>query len=199
MNLNLPSGIIDASAYVGHQPGSVFLSSIQGNGAANAQLVVIVSPTVVEPMMVPVDSVAVVSGIQTGGSVADLVESDNVDLSIRRNSMQTAGVVEVEVKAFSPVTNPAFFEITVESAAFYRSAVVQSVELFDFEAGVFVEVDSRTASRFTDGVATASAAGDLLRFVEAGTACVTARIVYSSPDQRQAFSVAIDQISWTVQ
>jgi hypothetical protein len=40
-----PSGIFDVSALVGYQAGSVFLTSIQGTGAAGAQLSVFISPT----------------------------------------------------------------------------------------------------------------------------------------------------------
>lgn len=40
-----PSGIVDVSREVGYLPGSVLLSSIQGDGFAGAQLVVMVSPT----------------------------------------------------------------------------------------------------------------------------------------------------------
>jgi hypothetical protein len=39
-----PSGIFDVSEQVGYEPGSVLLSSIQGSGAAGAQLTVLVSP-----------------------------------------------------------------------------------------------------------------------------------------------------------
>ncbi|QEG34024.1 TolB-like translocation protein [Bythopirellula goksoeyrii] len=43
-----PSGIIDVSAQVGYQPGSIFLTSVQGlsNGSSGAQLCVLISPTV---------------------------------------------------------------------------------------------------------------------------------------------------------
>jgi hypothetical protein len=40
-----PSGIIDASAELGYEPGSVLLSSIMGSGSTGAQLVVLISPT----------------------------------------------------------------------------------------------------------------------------------------------------------
>lgn len=40
-----PSGIVDVSALVGYQPGSVLLSSLQGNGSSGAQLSALVSPS----------------------------------------------------------------------------------------------------------------------------------------------------------
>ena len=40
-----PSGIFDASEYLGYEPGSVFLSSVQGSGDSGAQLSAMISPT----------------------------------------------------------------------------------------------------------------------------------------------------------
>jgi len=39
-----PSGIMDISSYLGYSPGSVFLSSMQGSGGANAQLALLIGP-----------------------------------------------------------------------------------------------------------------------------------------------------------
>jgi len=40
-----PSGIFDVSEYAGYLPGSVFLTSVLGNGNSGAQLIVLISPT----------------------------------------------------------------------------------------------------------------------------------------------------------
>jgi len=45
-----PSGIFDVSGYAGYEPGSVFLSSVQGSsGSSGAQLTVLISPDAVVP------------------------------------------------------------------------------------------------------------------------------------------------------
>ena len=42
-----PSGIFDVSEYAGYMPGSVFLTSVLGEGSSGAQLIVLISPTAV--------------------------------------------------------------------------------------------------------------------------------------------------------
>ena len=114
--------------------------SFDGNPAMAAELSVDFS-TNSGPILA--DSITVIRGIQTGGSVLDLHVSDNVDYTVLRNRAQIAGVVEVELKTISPTANPTVFEFSLESAGFFRSTVIQSIEFFDYDAGVFVEVDSR--------------------------------------------------------
>jgi hypothetical protein len=125
--------------------------------------------------------------------------SNNVDFSTQRNPTQATGIVEVELKAMTSIANPATFEFTLEAAGFFRSTVIQSIEFFDYDAGEFVEVDSRNASRFVDSVAVAVGQGDLSRFVEDGTGCVLTRVLYTSQVRRQAFSTAIDQVFWAIE
>ena len=145
------------------------------------------------------DSITVVRGIQTGGTVADLHESDNVDYSVQRNPAQTSGVVELEIKTTSPVASPTTFEFSLEASAFFRTPVIQSINFFDYTTGTFVEVDSRNASRFTDSTVVSVGTGDLSRFVESGTGCVLTRVLYSSTSPRQAFSASLDQAFWTIE
>ncbi len=126
-----------------------------------------------------------------------MVNQANVPI-VQRNPSQTTGVVEVEIKSISPVANPTELEFTLESSGFFRTPVIQSIQLYDYDADAYVEFDSRNTSRFVDDVAVAVATGDLSRFVEDGTGCVMARVVYTSPVRRQSFSVAIDQGFWFI-
>ncbi len=145
------------------------------------------------------NSVTVIRGIQTGGSLDDICTSNNVDYSIQRNPIQATGVVEVEVKTVTSVGTPTKLEFTLEAAGFFRSTLIQSIEFFDYDAGAFVEVDSRDTSRFSDSITVAAGTGDLTRFVEEGTGCVLTRILYTSVARRQAFSAAIDQVFWIIE
>jgi hypothetical protein len=58
-----------------------------------------------------------------------------------------------------------------EGAVFARSNVVQTIELFDYDAAVWELVDTTNSvwSPAPDSVVTVAATGDLSRFVEAGT------------------------------
>ena len=77
--------------------------------------------------------------------------------------------------------------------------MTQTIELFNYTDGVWEEVDSQNASRFTDATVTVEATGDVSRFVETGTDCILARVRYQSGNARQKFSANMDQISWTVE
>ena len=147
---------------------------------------------------IPADMLTVVRGIQTDGTVVDLEESDNQRVTVQRNPSQTTGVVEVELTAATSIQDPASFAFTIESAGFYRSSLVQSIEFWDFDLGQFVEVDSRPVSRSSDDKATAFGAGGLSRFVEDSTGEIRARILFTSPVRRQSFSVSLDQAYWAI-
>ena len=162
----------------------------------NPNQVVLSNYVAIEPEFATV--LTVVRGILTGGTVGDLEASDNVDVSIQRNPVQTTGLIEVEVKSTTSIQAPTSFAFTLEASAFYRSPVIQSIEFWDYDAGEFVQFDSRQASRFNDSVASAIGTGDLSRFVDNSTGEVRTRILYTSPVRRQAFSAAIDQVFWSI-
>ena len=145
-----------------------------------------------------VESVVVTRGTHVFGGIAELTESDNEDLTIQRAVSDIQSRTEFEVKAVSPVVSPSSLEVTLEGAVFARSTVEQSIELFDYDAGEWVEVDTTTANRFTDITVSAAASGDLSRFVEPGTQCIEARIRYQSLNPRQRFSSNTDQFFWTI-
>ncbi len=170
--------------------------SFDGNPLQAAELTIDFTPP--QSVALP-ESITVIRGIQTGGTVADLLASDNVDYSVQRSPAQTSGVIEVELKTVSTIANPTTFEFSLEASAFFRTPVIQSIRFYDFTAATFVEVDSRNASRFTDSTSVAVGTGDLSRFVEPGTGCVLTRVLYTSSVPRQAFSASLDQTFWTIQ
>lgn len=145
------------------------------------------------------NAISLISGVPSFGALEEILTSDNVDFVARRNPSQIAAVVEVEVDSVSINPSPATFEFTVESSAFYRTPVSQTIRLFNFTTQVFEVVDSRAAPRFSDQVVSIAGAGDLSRFVEPGTGLVRARVSYSSAAIRQSFSVSIDHIFWSIQ
>ncbi len=143
-------------------------------------------------------SFLVTRGTYVAGDNSELANSDNADLSIQRTNSDIQSRTEFEVKALSPVANPTTMEFTLEGAVFARSQVNQSIEIFDYVAGAWEQIDARVANRFSDITVTVAATGDLSRFVEAGTMCIEARVRYQSVNPRQQFSSGTDQAVWTI-
>lgn len=137
-------------------------------------------------------------GVLASGGPAELANSDNVDLAIRRSSTDIQSRTEFEVTAVSPTDQPSSFDITVEGSVFARLDVNQTIELFDYSANVWEEVDTRAASRFIDASATVSAAGVLSRFIEPGTLNIRARVRFNSPNPRQQFTSNTDHFFWEI-
>lgn len=144
------------------------------------------------------DSFEVTRGAFVSGDVVDLTTSDNSDLWLRRSTTDIQSRIEFEITAASPVANPSSLAVTLEGSVFARSQVIQSIELFDFDAGSWEVVDSREASRITDLTVEVAVSGDISRFVEVGTLRMKARIHFQSASPRQRFASYTDQFSWTI-
>ena len=124
---------------------------------------------------VAAESFDVTRGTHVSGGLAELAESDNVDLVARRNTSDISSRVFLELKASTLNQNPTSLDFLLEGSVFARSTVVQSIDLFDYATGAWEEVDSRDATRFTDSEITAMPGGDLTRFIEPGTGCIEAQ------------------------
>ena len=206
MPTDLPGSVSAETAWGWMDGGGEVLFGMSTKNNTGGVVVAVKNVTVIKnPGAEPVggdffaETFEVISGIQTGGTIGDLNESDNVDFAVQRNPQQTSGITTLEAKSVSTLEDPATFEFTLEAAGFFRTSIVQTIEFFDYDAGAFVEVDSRNANRFVDSVVVAAGSGDLSRFVEDGTGCVLTRITYTTPSRRQAYSVGIDQIFWTIE
>jgi hypothetical protein len=151
------------------------------------------------PPIVHVDSFVVTEGTYVSGGLAELAESDNLDLNARRNNLDVQSRVFVEFLSQSPTELPTRFDFTFEAAVFARSQVVQSIDLFDFQNGVWEEVDSRDASGFSDLVTEISPGGNLARFVQPITLGIKARVRFQSVNPRQKFTALIDQAIWIIE
>lgn len=158
----------------------------------------IVFETAGDVVSVTPESFTVSNGTYFSGGITELAESDNADLSARRSNSDIVARVNIEFKAVSSIETPSSFDFTLESSVFARTNVVQSIDLFDYVAGSWEEVDMQNAARFSDSVVTVSAGGDLSRFVEAGTGCVEARVRYLSDNPRQSYSTNVDQVIWDI-
>ncbi|MEM7453094.1 MAG: hypothetical protein AAF456_01950 [Planctomycetota bacterium] len=145
-----------------------------------------------------VESFMFTAGDYTSGTLADLAESDNLKVRGQRRFTDIQSRVHIEFKGTSPAPTPSSFEFTLEASVFARGLVSQRIEFFDYDLGDWEQVDIRDASRFGDIVTVAVGAGDLSRFVEPGTNCIEARVLFRSASQRQQFSASVDQTFWTI-
>ena len=149
---------------------------------------------------VTADSFGVAPGILASGGLAELQLSDNQDLRIFRDSSTVAAVTRFVVKGRSPTTTPCRFDFVLEGSCVARSNVVQQIELFNYLTSSFEVVDIRNANRSPapDLVVTASATGDLSRFVDPTTGEIQARVRYRGDVNRLRFSSNTDQAIWII-
>ena len=125
----------------------------------------------VGPVTVTPDSYTVTRGDYVSGGLPELSASDNMDLTIRRRNADLVSRTEFSVQSTSPTATPSVFEFTLEGNVLARGNVVQTIELFDYDAADWELVHTSNANRapMPDKTVTATPAGDLSRFVEGGT------------------------------
>lgn len=150
------------------------------------------------PQTVVADSIDISLGVLSGGGVAELELSDNQDLSIRRHPQGIQSVVEFDVKGDSHTETPATFEFVFEASVFARSAVEQTISLFNYQTSQFEQLDTRPAAQMIDMTVSVTPIGDLARFVEPGTGCIECRIRFQSLNPRQQFTANSDQAIWLI-
>lgn len=164
-----------------------------GNDGNDLVLYTELVPDVVLP-----DTWQVTRGTYVSGGIAELSNSDNQDVSIRRSNTDIQSRTEFEIKSFSTTANPTFMELELEGSVFARTNVRQFIELFNYDTGMYEQLDVRNASRFADSTTTVEVTGDLSRFVENGTNGMLARIRYLSDNPRQQFASNTDRFNWLI-
>ena len=171
----------------------------QGNGGGGLPPIEKNMPPVVVP-----DFCLVTGGFHVAGDEASLARSDDVDFAARRSPLDVqAPHIEFLVMGTSPTLDPTSFAVTLEGAVFARSPVIQTIELFDYDAAAWVLVDTRDATRFVDSTVTVTVppsftAPDFSRFVGRKSRHVEARIRYQSLNPRQNFASFTDQFVWMI-
>lgn len=120
----------------------------------------------------------VTRGAQTGGGLSALFFSDNsyVDVQARRATEIAAASVEIEVEGVAPTETPSSLKFTLEAGQ-SGDPVLQRIELFNFQSGLWEVVDERAAP-FADTTINLSITTNAGRFVQPGTRLMRARIGY---------------------
>lgn len=184
---DLPSGTFDGDVFPNGRFGFYNFSQ------ASVRYVGFTALTEVIP-----ESVTPTRGDYVSGTLADLADNNSVDYVMRRNTADIIARTEFEVTGTSPVEGPSSLTVVLDGAVFARSDVTQSIALFDFDAGVWEQIDERPASQLSDAFVQVDFMSDFLRFIEPGTLNMKARIRYHSIVPRQQFSSNTDKFSWFV-
>ena len=194
-----PSGIIDFSEFVGYEPGSIFLTSVQGNGASGAQLITLISPEATRSV-IDAQSFKIIRGLHVGGELSDVNFSDDSYLQFRPGLTVNASEppVWLEFTGTLPSDNPASLSFALEAKG-NTVGLLQTIEMYDFDTGDFEEIDSRAATT-SDTVVQILAPGDQQRFVESGSGIVKTRLAWRAqgPVVLYPWTVSLDQVIWTV-
>ncbi len=176
------------------QTGSFLGEFASGNGLLQPNDVLLMPQTA----EVAPETVTVTRGELASGNSSDLNASDNSDLIVRRRGNDIQARTQFEIQSTSPFATASEIEVQLEGSVFARSTVEQTIELFDFEAGTWVTIDTRAASRLTDTTATVVAPGSSNRFIETGSQSIRARISFLSIVARQRFSSNTDLFQWKI-
>ncbi|MEM7453362.1 MAG: NHL repeat-containing protein [Planctomycetota bacterium] len=135
-----------------------------------------------------------IDGVVVSGSLDDLAISDNNDFVIRRSPTSIDSRIEFEQTVASPSPDPSLIRIQYEGSVFARPAIVQRISLFDFQAGAWVTVDERFASRFGDRQFTVEYSLMTERFVSS-LGCVRARVEFEGPLNRTQITAHNDLLN----
>ncbi len=183
--------------------GAAGFDNFFGHGRINcAATIAALTP----PSVVP-DAVSIVLGTGNSGGIAELTESDNQYLVLDPEFLNFRYQLEFTVDATSPSETPGALEFSYESRTFsFVGAVVQNLELYNYDTAQFETVDSGLSAA-TDTVVSVTPSGDPTRFVEAGTAAMQARIryenafpfwVFSTQNLYLPYRVRADHVFWTI-
>ncbi|MEM7454360.1 MAG: hypothetical protein AAF456_08385 [Planctomycetota bacterium] len=143
------------------------------------------------------DSLNIAAGQLRSGTIEELKNSDNEDVSMDRGN-SISSVTTMELKTTTAVELPSQLNFVIEASVFARGNVTQTVSLYNYDSDQFEEVDSRLARRFIDQTIQVAPVGDLSRFVEPGTGCMEARIRFQGATQRMQFTANVDRAYWEV-
>lgn len=134
------------------------------------------------------------SGVILRGDLTDLVDSDNQKIVPATGSESLV----FDVKSVVPGGSFSQLTFTLESSVRSALPVTQEVFLFDYDLDDYVLFDTRDAQTLGDDVVVAEPTGGLTRFVQPGTHCVEARIVFTKQGLARGVQAFIDQAVWHV-
>lgn len=148
----------------------------------------------------PPMSMTIRSGNLTGGSLADVLTSNNQYATFLVNTASETiyEPIAVDFESVAPVANPSQLHFVIEAGVDF-SVINRRIYLFDFVAAQWVLMDDRVAT-LGDSSAKVSVTSNASRFVQAGTLKVLARTGWelTSADSTQPWHARIDYVAWQI-
>jgi hypothetical protein len=141
-------------------------------------------------------SARVLRGVLVSGGVLQARVSDDSHMTVRNGEAATTAHVMVEFAAQAPLFIPASITFTLEAKA-TTTGLVQRIDLFDWVAGSWVEVDARPAP-LVDQVVEVPVI-EPARFVNAGSRSMKARVrLKAEMPGVPSWALQVDRVAWTV-
>lgn len=153
------------------------------------------------PVILP-SSFSVTKGVQQGGTLADLFSSDDARIVIQQRPGFSASdpnaQLLVEGTAGVQQTGTLTFRFEGSSSGVPSNKMIQRIELFDFQANAWVQLDQR-APTTTDSVIDVVVTQNAGRFIQSGTTLMRARISWFDRGAiTPNWQARIDQTVWKI-
>lgn len=141
----------------------------------------------------------VVTGANTGGTLADADTSNNVYLSYRPTTVQFQGLtIKLDFESTVPVNNPLELRMILEANINQTGTIHQKIEMFNFITGQFELVHQQNATTNNDSVVNVLPTGNLARFIEPTSRLVRTRVSYIPSRTRFTGRANLDQLIWRI-
>ena len=147
------------------------------------------------------DSVDAFRGFYVSGTLEDTYESD--DSYLKYNPGITLFPAEAPVwlilDGTLPSDSPSSLSVMLEATA-NTSGISQTIDMFNWNSGMYEEVDVTAAGFNNDLVVTIDVSAGLMDYVQAGTGAVRSRIGWRvvGPIFIFPWTISVDQVVWTV-
>ena len=142
---------------------------------------------------------AIDNGVETGGNVGDLGESDDQYLLFQPARPQ-GGQAPVSVIVFTEIANPAtdFLSLQVESST-DTPGLNSRIEVFNFVSNEFEVLDNRAAAFDDDETVKVTMPGIASQYIDPSTGNAITRLTWrnAGPNLRSPWNVAIDNVVWS--
>ncbi len=160
----------------------------------------------IQQPVVPLSINMIIGSINSGG-IPELIDSDDQHVVMDPQFTTARYQLIFEVESVLPTDTPSILEFNYEARTFNLvGQVEQKIELYDFDAGMYVQVDEQN-SPSTDLTVIIMPSGDPTRFVENGVGTVRARISYQNglpwwvvrtANLYLPFRTRVDQTTWMI-
>jgi photosystem II stability/assembly factor-like uncharacterized protein len=151
------------------------------------------------PASVVATGFTIAKGLLVSGGLAELQNSEDQRLVVRQQLGNNRGEahVNIEFAGISPTQTASALSFAYEGQI-SSPGIGQTIDLFDYAAGAWVQMDTRIGTVGVDSVVTVNGT-NVNRFIEAGTRRVKARMVAKQVARAlSAWQTGTDRVVWTI-